>query len=37
VTFGGAIALFLGVGLLACLVPALRASRIHPMEALRYE
>jgi len=36
-SFGGAVALFLGVGLLACLVPAYRASRIHPMEALRYE
>jgi putative ABC transport system permease protein len=35
--FGQAVAVALGVGLLGGLYPALRASRISPREALRYE
>jgi predicted permease len=35
--FGGAVASLLAAGLLACLVPALRALRVNPVEALRNE
>ena len=35
VTFGAVVAVLSAVGLAACVIPALRATRVSPLEVLR--
>jgi putative ABC transport system permease protein len=37
ITLGGAVALLVATGVVACWIPARRASRVEPLVALRYE